>query len=137
MYYQKIGFEDLRVWQLSSALIKEVYQLSKGFPNEELYGITSQLRRSIISVAANIAEGYERYHFKDKIKFYYQARGSLAESKSHILIARNLEYVTETQIDSIISEIETIHKLLNSLIRSQQNQSSSASGRSQYPISSS
>lgn len=75
MYYQKIGFEDLRVWQLSSALIKEVYQLSKGFPNEELYGITSQLRRSIISVAANIAEGYERYHFKDKIKFYYQARG--------------------------------------------------------------
>jgi four helix bundle protein len=87
-------FYDLKVWQGGKALVVRIYQLTKGFPKQEMYGLTDQLRRAGNSVCANIAEGYGRHHPKEKIKFYYNARGSLYECKSHILVARELSYFT-------------------------------------------
>jgi four helix bundle protein len=84
------NFYELDVWKKAHELGLNIYKITKNFPKEELFGITSQLKRAINSVTANIAEGFERYYFKDKIKFYYQARGSLAEVQNFLLLAKDL-----------------------------------------------
>lgn len=73
------NFYDLVAWQRGYQLVLDIYKITKDFPKEEMYGIVSQLRRAASSITANIAEGFERYHFKDKTRFYYQSRGSIAE----------------------------------------------------------
>ena len=73
------NFYDLEAWKISHGLVLEIYKITKSFSKEEMYGITSQIRRAASSITANIAEGFARYHFKDKIRFYYQARASVAE----------------------------------------------------------
>jgi four helix bundle protein len=73
------NFYDLDAWKKTHKLVLEIYQITKDFPKDEAYGIIGQLRRAASSITANIAEGFSRYHFKDKIRFYYQARGSIAE----------------------------------------------------------
>lgn len=73
------NFYELNAWKKAHELVLEIYKITKNFPKDELFGIISQLRRAACSIAANIAEGFERYHFNDKIRFYYQARGSVAE----------------------------------------------------------
>ncbi len=91
------SFEDLEVWQLSSNLASQVYSLTAFFPREEKYGIIDQLKRASVSVSANIAEGFGRYHYKDSIKFLYNARGSLFETHSHLLLAHNLGHISPNQ----------------------------------------
>ncbi len=113
-----MNFYDLDAWKKGHLLVLEIYKMTNDLPREELYGIISQLRRASSSITANIAEGFARYHFKDKIRFYYQARGSVAEVQNFILLAKDLNF-----IDGIISRklgeqsIE-IAKLINGLIRS-------------------
>ena len=75
-------FEDLDVWQMGSDLTLKIYEITGHFPKEEIYGMTSQIKRAALSVSANISEGFGRYHFMDKAKFYLNARGSLYELKS-------------------------------------------------------
>lgn len=72
-------FYNLDAWKAGHILALGIYDTSKNFPKEEMFGITSQIRRASFSVTANIAEGFARYHFKDKIRFYHNARGSIAE----------------------------------------------------------
>ena len=69
-----LNFYDLNTWKKAHELVIEIYNITKQFPREELYGIVNQLKRAASSITANLAEGFERYHFRDKIKFYYHAR---------------------------------------------------------------
>jgi len=80
------SFEDMPIWDKSQKLVLNAYRYTKSFPKEEAYNLTSQIRRSAVSITANIAEAFGRYHYSDKNKFYYNARGSLEELKSQLLI---------------------------------------------------
>ncbi len=112
------SFEDLEVWQTGKALTLRIYELTQNFPKEEAFGMTSQMRRASLSVPANIAEGFGRYHFMDKAKFYLNARGSLCELKSHLLIAAELKLIKDGNEEDILSLIEELSKNINNLIRS-------------------
>lgn len=108
-------FEDMQVWQMGKDLTLKVYEVTCKFPKEEIYGLTSQVRRAALSVPANVAEGFGRFHFLDKAKFYLNARGSLYELKSHLLIAKELGFII-MGIDDILKTIDTLSLKLNNLI---------------------
>lgn len=110
-------FYQLNVWQRGRDLFIEIYKVTKNFPKEEMFGITSQLRRAATSVCANIAEGFGRYYFKDKNRFYYQARGSLVEVQNFLIISYKLGYLNKNIYTSLFKESTEILKMLNSFIR--------------------
>ena len=110
-------FRDLLVWQKSKALVKNVYTLSKDFPKEETYGLTSQIRRCAVSVPSNIAEGYGRRSTSDFIRFLRMASGSLYELQTQIEIACDLEYINEETCQEAIADANEIERMLSSLIR--------------------
>jgi len=109
-------FSQLVVWQKSHTLVLRVYKASKTFPSEEKFGITSQLRRAAVSVAANIAEGFEKRSKKNKINFYNIAQGSLAELKYYLILSRDLGYHQE--YDPLWKQAMDVSRLLTGLIRS-------------------
>ena len=111
-------FFDLKVWQDSRKLVVRIYELTSEFPKQETYGLTDQLRRAVNSICANIAEGFGRHHPKEKIKFYYNARGSLYECKSHILVAKELKYLTSEITTKLLNDFDHIGRMLNALISS-------------------
>ena len=110
------NFEDLDVWQKGRDLVIKIYELTGNFPKEELFGIASQLKRASLSIPANIAEGFGRFHFMDKAKFYLNARGSLYELRSHLLIAQELCLVKSEALDSIFKMVSDLSVKLNNLI---------------------
>lgn len=111
-------FTDLDVWQESHKLVIEIYKITQNFPKSEIYGLVSQLRRAATSITANIAEGFSRYHYKERIKFYFDARGSLSEVQSELLDAKAVNLLTDTaKFDIIWAQTEKIHLILNGLIR--------------------
>jgi len=87
------GFEDLEIWKEAHKLTVKIYETTRNFPKDELYGLISQLRRSASSVAANIAEGHSRDTTKEFIKFLYNARASAAETEYHLILSRDLGYL--------------------------------------------
>lgn len=109
--------QDLEIYQLSRELVLEIYEITKDFPSDERYGLTSQLRRSTSSVGANIAEGHGRYHYKVEIKFCYQARGSLFETIFHLEIARDLRYISQEDFQNLYSKIRNLSVKLNNYIK--------------------
>jgi four helix bundle protein len=109
-------FEDLDVWQRGRDLVIKIYELTNNFPKEEIYGITSQIKRAALSVPANIAEGFGRFHFLDKAKFYLNARGSLYELKSFLLISRDLRFVEDRSFQDILQMINDLSVKLNNFI---------------------
>jgi four helix bundle protein len=110
---------DLQVWQEAIQLVTDIYQISKTFPKDESYGLTSQLRRAAVSVPSNIAEGAARQTTKEFLHFLSISRGSLSEVETLIVIATNLGYVVETQ--TITEQIDKTFGLLGGLIRSLKN----------------
>ena len=108
--------KDLIVWQKSMALVKELYQISHSFPKEEIYGITSQMRRAAVSIPSNIAEGYGRGHEKELIQFLYIALGSASELETQLIICKEIAYLTEEEFDRLNSLNIEIVKMLPSLI---------------------
>lgn len=94
--------KDLDVWELGIKLVEVIYAFTKYFPKEEIYGLTSQLRRSAISVPSNIAEGYARAGNKELIHFLYIALGSLSELETQIIISINLKYIKMTKCLKIL-----------------------------------
>ena len=110
------GFEDLEVWQLGKEVVEQVYNVTKAFPKEELYGLTSQIKRAALSIPANIAEGTGRYHYKDRVKFYLASRGSLCELRSHLLIAMQLGFTGKEMLQPIFETIDCLGIKLNNLI---------------------
>jgi len=113
-----MNFFNLETWQKGHILTLEIYRITKDFPKDELYGIVSQLRRATSSVTANIAEGFGRYHYKDKVKFYYNSRGSLVEVQNFLLLSRDLKYIDSNLCSKYLDDTEEIKRLINGLINS-------------------
>lgn len=109
-------YRDLIVWQKSKQLVTTVYELTKDFPSSEIYGLTSQIRRSSISVPSNIAEGYGRKSNQDFARFLQISKGSLFELQTQMEIAKNLAYLKQTDLNSFNESSLEIEKMLGSLI---------------------
>jgi four helix bundle protein len=112
------NFYDLEAWKKAHELAIAIYKLTRGFPKEERFELVAQMRSSVSSVGANIAEGFGRFHYKDKQKFYYNARGSCYETQNHLLLAKSLEYAGNEEIDKLFRKSEDVARLVNGLIRS-------------------
>lgn len=110
------SFEELEVWKKGRELRVFVFHLSKTFPQEEKYGLTSQIKRSSRSITNNIAEGFGRFHFQENIQFCRQARGSLTETLDHMLIAYDEQIVSEDILTEFRVLYENCLKLLNGYI---------------------
>jgi len=110
-------WRDLVVWQKSHALTLLIYKISGSFPADEKYALTSQLRRSCASISTNIVEGQSRNTTKDYINFLYNARGSLEETRYHILLAKDLNYIDIKQFADLENSCAEISKMLNALIK--------------------
>jgi len=111
------SYKDLIVWQKAVSLVTSIYEISKVFPKEEMFGLTSQLRRCAVSIPSNIAEGRQRKTSKDFIQFLRIALGSCAELETQLIIACNLNYVSDAQISDILQKNIEIMKILNTIIR--------------------
>jgi len=105
------------VWGKGMALAEQVYLMTEGLPRREDYGLISQIRRSALSVAGNLAEGFGRHHTKDKLNFYYASRGSLAETKSHLIYGQRVGYFKTHDCNRLMSLIREIWQELNSIIK--------------------
>jgi four helix bundle protein len=106
------SFTELIVWQKAHQFVLSVYEITKGFPKEEIYGLTSQFRRAAVSIPANIAEGYRKRGKKDKVRYFNIAEGSLEECKYYLILSKDLKYIVDN-VD-IFSLAEEVSKLLYS-----------------------
>lgn len=113
-------FTDLEVWKESHKLTLMVYKYSESFPKSEVFGLSSQIRRAVVSNESCIAEGFSRYHFKDRLNFYFDARGSLAEVETQSLISKDLKYLTYKRYQEISEQCKKVEIILAGLIRSTQ-----------------
>ena len=111
----EFSFEKLGVWKLSVDLIKEVYKITKNYPDEEKFGIVSQLRRAAVSISSNLAEGSSRISYKDQAHFTQISFSSLMELLCQMIISEELGYIDEKQLLKIREKIEEISNKLNSL----------------------
>lgn len=111
-----MNYYELDVWVKSRNLVAIVYQQTKTFPKDELYGLTNQLRKSAVSIPSNIAEGCGRQGLKETIHFLYISRGSLYELETQILVASDLNYISKEDLEILIENITTCKKLLNGFI---------------------
>lgn len=111
------SYKDLTVWQKSVACTVHVYEMTRKFPKEELYGITSQIQRAATSIPANIAEGSTRGYLNQYINFLSVAYGSGAELETFLVIAKRLGYITERDRAVVEVELNEVMRMLNSLIR--------------------
>lgn len=107
------SFEDLIVWQETQKFAVMVYGISKNFPKEEIFGITSQVRRASSSISANIAEGFGRSSKKDKLHFYVIAYGSLLEAKNFLYLAQKLGYISKIELETLLKQSISCQKLIN------------------------
>jgi four helix bundle protein len=114
------SYRDLIVWQKATAMVTEIYGATQGFPREEMFGLTSQLRRSAVSVASNIAEGQGRLSKGEFRQFLGQARGSLIEMETQLAIVGNLDFLTPKRVTELMDYSGEVSCLLHSLIKSLQ-----------------
>ena len=111
-------FKELIVWQKSINLVTEIYRITEKFPSNEIYGLTSQLRRASVSVPNDIAEGNTRRSKADYLQFLRIARGSCSEIETQIIISKNLGFVDDTIFETLTFNIIEISKMINGLINS-------------------
>ena len=112
------SYKDLVAWQKAMELVTEIYRATKEFPREEVYGLTSQLRRATISIPSNIAEGQGRLTRGEFVQFLGYARGSLLEMETQMLIAGNLGYLSEQQVNRLFELSTEVGRILNGLLAS-------------------
>ena len=110
-------FEDLEVYQVAREFRKAMYRMAKRLPQEEKFGLTSQIRRAAVSLTNNIAEGHGRFHFLEQIKFMLQSRGSLEELLDDLNACEDEAYLPIQEIESLRQEGWRVHKLINGYIR--------------------
>lgn len=111
------NFKDLKIWQKGMELAKVVYQITEPFPAKETYGIVSQMRRSVVSVPSNIAEGFMRRHNKEYKQFLYIALGSLAELETQIMLSEQLGFLKGEPSKDIQVNISEINRMITGLIK--------------------
>jgi four helix bundle protein len=109
-------YSKLEVWIVSRKLTNLLYEVSKNFPKEEIYGLTNQIRRCAISVPSNIAEGCGRQTSKDTINFLHISRGSLYELETQCYLALDQKYLNENEFNTVFEQIQVCKKLLNGFI---------------------
>lgn len=109
-------FTDLNSWQEAHKLVLDIYKTTRNFPKSEIFGLTSQMQRAAVSITSNIAEGFGRQGYKEKVNFYYMAQGSITELKNQLFIARDISYINSEDFNNIQIQLETAHKLLQGLI---------------------
>ncbi len=119
------SYRDLLVWQRAMELAVRCYEETKAFPKDEIYGLTSQIRRCATSIAANIAEGYGRDSSGAYVQFLKVAQGSLKELETHVILATRLTYIGAEIESGLLSETDEIGRMLRALIRSIQSRSNS------------
>src|SRR5271165_4145400 len=112
------SFRDFRVWQDGMKLAREVYRDTASFPKHELYGLTQQIRRAAVSVPSNVAEGKGRYSDKEFAHFLFNARGSLLELQTQLILAEELEYLSATNTRRLLALAEDVGRGLSGLINS-------------------
>ena len=108
-------YRQLEVWQLAMDLAERCYQATKGFPKEELFGLTSQIRRSAVSIPANIAEGQGREHTKEFLNFLSMARGSLLELETHLMLSQRIGLLQQPELDSLLTMTDRLSRMLSGL----------------------
>jgi four helix bundle protein len=107
-------FQDLKVWQKSHQLVLKMYSLTRSFPDYELFGLTSQIRRAAVSILANIAEGFKRRGKADKVRFFNISQGSLEETRYYLILANDLVYA---ETGDLQSELDEVGRLLDAYMK--------------------
>ncbi len=111
------SFRDLDVWKRAIQLVKEIYLITKGFPKEEIYGLTSQMRRAAVSIPSNIAEGKTRQSKSEYIQFLYIALSSTSELETQVVISKELKYINGKIEDDFLEGLDHISRMLRNLIK--------------------
>ncbi|WP_313252524.1 four helix bundle protein [Empedobacter sp.] len=109
--------KDLDVWKLSIEFVTEIYNLTKYFPKEEQFGLTNQIRRASVSIPSNIAEGAGRRSDKEFLQFLYISMGSIKEIDTQLLISLNLNYLTKSEYEILLTKLDQISKMISGLIK--------------------
>ncbi len=111
-------YKDLLVWQKGIEIVDQIYEFTKSFPSEELFGLSTQLRRAAVSIPSNIAEGFARQHSKEYIQFLYVALSSCAELETQIIISFHRQYIPSSQYESFLGVLNHEMRMLRNLIKS-------------------
>ena len=111
------SFTNLSAWQEGHKLVLSVYKITAGFPKEEMFGLTTQMRRCVVSITSNIAEGFSRQSYKEKVQFYSMALGSVTELQNQLLIAKDVRILEKVTFGTLAKQSTVVHKLLNGLIK--------------------
>ncbi len=120
---QKIlSFTDLVAWREGHTLVLDVYRMTKEFPREELFGLTSQMRRCAVSITSNIAEGFSRNSWKEKLQFYSTSLGSFTELQNQLLVSRDVKYISTEVFNQIAEQSVLVSKLIRGLIKKSQSE---------------
>ena len=109
------SFKDLTVWKEAMNLVEMIYLQTRKFPKEEMYGLTSQIRKSTVSIPANIAEGNGRKSRKEYLQFLSIANGSIAELETHLIIAERLNFLTKETAEQLMTQLQSVARLLQAL----------------------
>lgn len=113
-----IAFYDLDIWKKSSELTLEIYRVTASYPSAEKYSLVSQTRSAANGVCANIAEAHGRYYYADRVRVLYQARGEVEEVRSHLRVARGLDYLKKDEFGKLDSEYEGLSRGISAYIKS-------------------
>jgi len=111
-------FTDLNAWSEGHKLVIAIYKESKKFPKDEKFGLISQIRRAVVSVTSNIAEGFSRKSKNDKLRFYVMAQSSLTEVQNQLIIAKDIQYLNNDSFNDLSDQSIKVHKILTGLIKS-------------------
>jgi four helix bundle protein len=114
-------YRDLRAWQTAMNMVRDIYRFTREFPREETYGLTIQIRRAAVSIASNIAEGKGRSSDKELLHFLSNAKGSLFELETQLMIADGLGYLAHSQSENLLSQTAEVGRLLNGLMKAFRN----------------
>jgi four helix bundle protein len=125
------NYRELKVWQKAYQFCIEIYKSTKTFPREEIYGLTSQIRRAAVSVPSNIAEGYGRKTTREYVQALYIAYGSNCELETQILLSADLGYIKADKLEKLQEDIGDIERMLKGLIKSLENRAGSKESRGQ------
>ncbi len=106
-------FTDIQAWQHAHTFVMMVYEVTKSFPEDEKFGLTSQFRRAAVSIAANIAEGYKKLSKADKLRFFNISQGSLEECRYYIILSRDLQYLSDQLFSDLIEQLNKASWFLN------------------------
>jgi len=118
------SFTDLNAWKEGHRLVLMIYKITEKFPQKEKFSLTNQMCRCAVSITSNIAEGFSRQSYKEKVQFYYIALGSTTELQNQLIIARDVNYLLEADFKQISQQTVKVHKIINGLIKSSKNYNS-------------